>query len=112
MSRHSTPPQGQELDTQVDLAGFDQARHGAEVAARVPDPALPARDIVIVELQHVDHRDRCPDQTDLGDKLKAYREWLGPNTYEYNASIGGSFVSDKIEDYYTTPYELGNNTFT
>ena len=26
--------------------------------------------------------------------------------------IGGSFVSDNIEDYYATPYELGYGTFT
>ena len=47
-----------------------------------------------------------------GDKLKAYREWLPITSYEANASIGGSFVSKKVEDYYTTPYELGYNTFT
>jgi len=47
-----------------------------------------------------------------GDKLKAYREWLPVTGYEANAGLGGSFVSDKIEDYYTTPWELGYNTFT
>ena len=47
-----------------------------------------------------------------GDKLKAYREWLPVTSYEANAGLGGSFVSDKIEDYYTTPWELGYNTFT
>ena len=47
-----------------------------------------------------------------GDKLKAYREWLPLASYEANASIGGSFVSKNIEDYYTTPYELGYNGFT
>ena len=47
-----------------------------------------------------------------GDKLKAYREWLPGTSYEANAGLGGSFVSDKIEDYYTSPYELGYNTFT
>ena len=46
------------------------------------------------------------------DKLKAYREWLPITSYEANASIGGSFVSKKVEDYYTTPYELGYNGFT
>ena len=46
-----------------------------------------------------------------GDKLKAYREWLPVTSYEANASLGGSFVSKKIEDYYTTPYELGYGTF-
>jgi len=47
-----------------------------------------------------------------GDKLKAYREWLPITSYEANASIGGSYASKNVEDYYTTPYELGYNTFT
>lgn len=47
-----------------------------------------------------------------GDKLKAYREWLPLTSYEANASLGGSFVSKNVEDYYTTPYELGYDGFT
>ncbi len=39
--------------------------------------------------------------------LKAYREWLGPDSYECAGAIGGSFVSDNIEDYYVNPFELG-----
>ncbi|MEX4006694.1 vanillate/3-O-methylgallate O-demethylase [Neoaquamicrobium sediminum] len=39
--------------------------------------------------------------------LKAYREWLGADSYEAIGSIGGSFASDKIEDYYVNPFELG-----
>ncbi|HEY7841049.1 MAG TPA: aminomethyl transferase family protein, partial [Gammaproteobacteria bacterium] len=31
--------------------------------------------------------------------------------YEGTGSIGGSFVSDNIEDYYLTPYELGYGPF-
>ena len=42
-----------------------------------------------------------------GDSLRAYREWLPANGYEGSASIGGSFVSDDIEDYYFTPWDLG-----
>src|SRR5690606_24713100 len=42
-----------------------------------------------------------------GEKMKAYREWLPADSYEATGSIGGSFVSDNIEDYYVTPYELG-----
>jgi len=42
-----------------------------------------------------------------GDALKDYREWLGADSYEAVGSIGGSFVSDKIEDYYVNPFELG-----
>lgn len=46
-----------------------------------------------------------------GDKLKAYREWLGADSYEATGAIGGSFVSDDVEDYYLTPYELGYGPF-
>ena len=46
-----------------------------------------------------------------GAKMKAYREWLPAAGYEGTGSIGGSFVSDNIEDYYLTPYELGYGPF-
>ena len=46
-----------------------------------------------------------------GDKLRAYRQWLGPDSYEATGSIGGSFVSEKIEDYYLNPWELGYGSF-
>lgn len=46
-----------------------------------------------------------------GEKLKAYREWLRPTSYEAMASLGGSFYSDNIEDYYLTPYDLGYGSF-
>lgn len=39
--------------------------------------------------------------------LRDYREWLGPDSYEATGSIGGSFVSDDIADYYVNPFELG-----
>jgi vanillate/3-O-methylgallate O-demethylase len=42
-----------------------------------------------------------------GDELKAYREWLPPDGYEGTGSLGGSFVSDDISDYYLTPHDLG-----
>jgi len=41
-----------------------------------------------------------------GDGLKAYREWLPAKGYEGSASVGGSFVSDDVEDYYFTPWDL------
>ena len=34
-------------------------------------------------------------------------QWLPADGYEGTASIGGSFVSDDIEDYYLTPWDLG-----
>jgi vanillate/3-O-methylgallate O-demethylase len=39
--------------------------------------------------------------------LKDYRDWLGADSYETIGSIGGSLVSDNIEDYYVNPFELG-----
>ncbi len=47
-----------------------------------------------------------------GDKMRAYRQWLPGTSYEANASLGGSFVSKNIEDYYTSPHELGYASFT
>ena len=47
-----------------------------------------------------------------GDKMKSYRQWLPGTSYEANAGLGGSFVSKKIEDYYTSPHELGYASFT
>ena len=53
---------------------------------------------------------RCPPCTPARS-MKKYREWLPAGGYEATGSIGGSFVSDKIEDYYVTPYELGYGPF-
>ena len=39
--------------------------------------------------------------------MKAYREWLPADSYEGIGSLGGSFYSETIEDYYLTPYDLG-----
>lgn len=42
-----------------------------------------------------------------GDAMKPYREWLPGDGFEAGISLGGSMVSDRIEDYYVTPYDLG-----
>ncbi len=42
-----------------------------------------------------------------GEKMKSYRQWLPANGYEAVASLGGSFYSGDITDYYLTPYDLG-----
>ena len=43
-----------------------------------------------------------------GDGMMAeYRDWLGADSYEAAGSIGGSYVSDDISDYYVNPFELG-----
>jgi vanillate/3-O-methylgallate O-demethylase len=46
-----------------------------------------------------------------GDEMKKYREWLPATSYEATGSIGGSFNSKNIEDYYVTPYEMGYGPF-
>ena len=46
-----------------------------------------------------------------GDSMKAYREWLPANGYEGTGSLGGSYYSDDISDYYLTPWELGYGNF-
>jgi vanillate/3-O-methylgallate O-demethylase len=46
-----------------------------------------------------------------GEAMRKYREWLPAGGYEGTCSIGGSFVSGNIEDYYLTPYALGYGPF-
>ncbi len=46
-----------------------------------------------------------------GEFMRPYREWLKPNSYEAMASLGGSFRSDNISDYYLTPWDLGYGPF-
>jgi vanillate/3-O-methylgallate O-demethylase len=46
-----------------------------------------------------------------GDELEAYRKWLPADWYEGTGSLGGSFVSSDIEDYYLTPWDLGYGPF-
>jgi vanillate/3-O-methylgallate O-demethylase len=43
------------------------------------------------------------------EDLKEYREWLGAESMEANLSIGGSYASDDITDYYMTPMEQGKS---
>jgi vanillate/3-O-methylgallate O-demethylase len=42
-----------------------------------------------------------------GEEMKGYREWLPAEGYEGTGSLGGSYYSDDIEDYYLTPHDLG-----
>ena len=42
-----------------------------------------------------------------GADLHGYREWLPADGWEGRFSLAGSFVSSDIEDYYSTPYDLG-----
>ena len=46
-----------------------------------------------------------------GEKMKPYRQWLTAKSYEAGASLGGSFISEKIEDYYFTPWDLAYGGF-
>lgn len=41
------------------------------------------------------------------EEMKPYREWLGLRNLEVVGSLGGSFVSEDIEDYYIDPIEIG-----
>ncbi|MEO3869506.1 hypothetical protein ABGB18_11795 [Nonomuraea sp. B12E4] len=46
-----------------------------------------------------------------GEELRPYREWLGADSYEATNALAGSFVSDRIEDYYVNPWNLGYGSF-
>ncbi|MGC1357299.1 MAG: aminomethyl transferase family protein [Xanthobacteraceae bacterium] len=46
-----------------------------------------------------------------GEAMKDYREWLPAAGYEASASIGGSFYSGNLEDYYFTPWDMGYGGF-
>jgi vanillate/3-O-methylgallate O-demethylase len=46
-----------------------------------------------------------------GDEMKGYRQWLTGKSYEAMASLGGSFYSQDISDYYLTPWDLGYGPF-
>jgi vanillate/3-O-methylgallate O-demethylase len=41
-------------------------------------------------------------------ELREYRQWLPADTWEASAQLGGSFVSQNIEEYYVTPWHLGS----
>lgn len=45
------------------------------------------------------------------ERMSGYRDWLPAAGYEATGPLGGSFVSDDIEDYYVTPYEIGYGPF-
>jgi glycine cleavage system aminomethyltransferase T len=46
-----------------------------------------------------------------GTKMKPYREWLPAEGFEATSSLGGSYCSTRIEDYYLTPWDLGYGHF-
>jgi vanillate/3-O-methylgallate O-demethylase len=45
------------------------------------------------------------------EEMRPYREWLPAAGYEATNALAGSFVSEKIEDYYLNPWELGYGPF-
>lgn len=45
------------------------------------------------------------------ERMRPYREWLPATSYEASGSLGGSFYSNDIADYYVTPYEIGYGPF-
>ena len=46
-----------------------------------------------------------------GKEEQGYRDWLPADSYEATGTLAGSFVSENIEDYYLTPWELGYGSF-
>ncbi|MFT4211173.1 MAG: aminomethyl transferase family protein [Microbacterium sp.] len=40
-------------------------------------------------------------------ELQPYREWAAARSFEGSLALGGSFVSDTVEDYYVTPWDIG-----
>src|SRR4029078_2727873 len=61
------------------------------------------------------YRERVPAggcaEACTGDARTSYRECLPAAGYEGSASIGGSFVSKDIEEYYFTPWDLGYGSY-
>ncbi|SFR89530.1 vanillate/3-O-methylgallate O-demethylase [Microbacterium sp. cf046] len=45
-------------------------------------------------------------------EMKPFREWQNVRSFEGMLALGGSFVSDRIEDYYVTPWDLGYTHIT
>ena len=43
------------------------------------------------------------------EDLQGYREWLGADSMEAKLSIGGTYESDDVTDYYMTPMEQGKS---
>jgi len=107
-----------------------EARHGRQPGFELMDPGRRRRDsrgpgggrqgswphaggrsLLLLQYPGVGLDTLAPAAVYTGEKMKPYREWLTVNHYEAKASIGGSFVSDKVEDYYLTPWELGYGFF-
>jgi vanillate/3-O-methylgallate O-demethylase len=42
-----------------------------------------------------------------GENMRAYREWLSGDSFEATASLGGSYYTNNVEDYYITPWDAG-----
>lgn len=45
-----------------------------------------------------------------GETMADYRRWIPAQSFEAAGSLGGSFMSDRIEDYYVEPFEVGYGT--
>jgi glycine cleavage system aminomethyltransferase T len=42
-----------------------------------------------------------------GAKMKAFREWLPQRGFEANLALAGSYLPDRTQDLYVTPWDLG-----
>ena len=47
----------------------------------------------------------------FGEEMSDYREWLDADSYEAISTLGGSFHSEDVSDYYLNPIELGYGRF-
>ncbi|HVL59943.1 MAG TPA: aminomethyl transferase family protein [Microbacterium sp.] len=60
---------------------------------------------------YADHDRSWTAIVEAGAEERGYREWLPADGYEATGTLAGSFVSENIEDYYLTPWELGYGNF-
>ena len=74
-------------------------------------PRAPTGRRARVLVQYASRLDPLAAPGRTGDHLRPYREWLPATGYEGTASLGGSYVSERIEGYYFTPWDLGYGSY-
>jgi hypothetical protein len=91
------PPQGKQLGLKVDFAALNEANNGPEVPTRVSDAVFAARDIVVIELQDIDHSGRSTDGADVLDGLSP-GAWVSPQEGAKEAPCRNNIdsISDRV----------------
>ncbi|GAA1940241.1 aminomethyl transferase family protein [Agromyces allii] len=41
------------------------------------------------------------------EAMKPFREWQNARSFEGTLALGGSFIGERVEDYYVTPWDIG-----